>query len=391
MPGNSQRKGAMRKGASRKGPAGRHRRPEAQGPAGQGPDAQGRGPREAHRGQAQARRRAPRGRADQGRSHADVRRSARRSAAGPPGAADRQGEQRGRRGRNTVVEALRAEIPVTAMYVASRIDTDDRVKESLKIATARGLNILETPRGELDRLTDGAIHQGLALQVPPYEYAHPERPARRGGRRRAAGADRGPRRGDRPAQPRCRRPVRGRVRRSRRDRARAAGGRDDRRRLEDLGRRGGPAAGGAGHQPDPGAGVVAAGRVLRRRPGHGRRHRAARPGRWRTTRWCSWSAPRARACPGWCASVRHDRVDPDARRHRVAQRRRRRRGRALRGRPAASPRSHGIGRCGRLGCASSDGCPGRLRVAGSDDRDAPGCRRRGWRPRRACSAGRSRT
>jgi len=30
-----------------------------------------------------------------------------------------------------------------------------------------------TPRGELDRLTDGAIHQGLALQVPPYEYAHP--------------------------------------------------------------------------------------------------------------------------------------------------------------------------------------------------------------------------
>src|SRR5690606_7575679 len=26
----------------------------------------------------------------------------------------------------------------------------------------------------LDRLTDGAVHQGLALQVPPYEYAHPE-------------------------------------------------------------------------------------------------------------------------------------------------------------------------------------------------------------------------
>ena len=33
--------------------------------------------------------------------------------------------------------------------------------------------MLETPRGELDRLTDGAVHQGLALQVPPYEYAHP--------------------------------------------------------------------------------------------------------------------------------------------------------------------------------------------------------------------------
>ena len=23
-------------------------------------------------------------------------------------------------------------------------------------------------------MTDGAIHQGLVLQVPPYEYAHPD-------------------------------------------------------------------------------------------------------------------------------------------------------------------------------------------------------------------------
>src|SRR6476659_9900075 len=76
-------------------------------------------------------------------------------------------------GRNSVVEALRAEVPVTTMYVAGRIDSDDRVREAMKIATARGIPVLETPRGELDRLTDGAVHQGLALQVPPYEYAHP--------------------------------------------------------------------------------------------------------------------------------------------------------------------------------------------------------------------------
>ena len=42
-----------------------------------------------------------------------------------------------------------------------------------KIAQEQGVAMLETPRGELDRLTDGAVHQGLALQVPPYEYAHP--------------------------------------------------------------------------------------------------------------------------------------------------------------------------------------------------------------------------
>ncbi len=75
-------------------------------------------------------------------------------------------------GRNSVVEALRADVPVTTMYVAGRIDSDDRVREALKTATARGIPILETPRGELDRLTDGAVHQGLALQVPPYEYTH---------------------------------------------------------------------------------------------------------------------------------------------------------------------------------------------------------------------------
>ena len=76
-------------------------------------------------------------------------------------------------GRNSVVEALRADVPVATMYIATRIDTDDRVREALKLATERGLAILETPRGELDRLTDGGVHQGLALQVPPYEYAHP--------------------------------------------------------------------------------------------------------------------------------------------------------------------------------------------------------------------------
>jgi 23S rRNA (guanosine2251-2'-O)-methyltransferase len=31
---------------------------------------------------------------------------------------------------------------------------------------------MEAPRAELDRLTAGAVHQGLALQVPPYAYAH---------------------------------------------------------------------------------------------------------------------------------------------------------------------------------------------------------------------------
>jgi 23S rRNA (guanosine2251-2'-O)-methyltransferase len=34
--------------------------------------------------------------------------------------------------------------------------------------------LLEAARPELDRLTNGLNHQGLVLQIPPYEYAHPD-------------------------------------------------------------------------------------------------------------------------------------------------------------------------------------------------------------------------
>ena len=77
-------------------------------------------------------------------------------------------------GRNSVVEALRAEIPATTLYVAALIDIDDRVRESITLATQRALPVLEVSRQEVDRLTDGAIHQGIALQIPQYEYAHPD-------------------------------------------------------------------------------------------------------------------------------------------------------------------------------------------------------------------------
>lgn len=77
-------------------------------------------------------------------------------------------------GRNPVVEALRAGVPASALYIAERIDTDDRVRESLKLATGASVPVLEAPRGELDRLGGGAPHQGLVLQVPAYDYAHPD-------------------------------------------------------------------------------------------------------------------------------------------------------------------------------------------------------------------------
>ncbi|MGH3156279.1 MAG: 23S rRNA (guanosine(2251)-2'-O)-methyltransferase RlmB, partial [Streptosporangiaceae bacterium] len=96
-----------------------------------------------------------------------------------PGGAPRQWRTGGEgpemvAGRNAVIEALRADVPGMALYVAHRIETDDRVRASIKLAADIGLPVLETGRSELDRLTDGAVHQGLALRVRPYQYAHPE-------------------------------------------------------------------------------------------------------------------------------------------------------------------------------------------------------------------------
>ncbi|MGI6877844.1 23S rRNA (guanosine(2251)-2'-O)-methyltransferase RlmB [Microbacterium sp. gxy059] len=101
-------------------------------------------------------------------------------------AAKRGGQQRAPRrrpnddneyvtGRNSVLEALRTRIPATTLYIAQRVEIDDRVTEMLAIARKRDLPILEVTRPELDRMAgfDG-VHQGVALKVPPYEYAHPQ-------------------------------------------------------------------------------------------------------------------------------------------------------------------------------------------------------------------------
>ncbi|GAA3828863.1 23S rRNA (guanosine(2251)-2'-O)-methyltransferase RlmB [Nocardioides panacisoli] len=77
-------------------------------------------------------------------------------------------------GRNPVVEALRERVPITSVYVAEGAERDGRLRETFKLAAELGVGLLEVSRGELDRLTNGAVHQGLAAKIPAYEYAHPE-------------------------------------------------------------------------------------------------------------------------------------------------------------------------------------------------------------------------
>ena len=158
MPGNSQRRGATRtsskKGATVGSGGQRRKGLEGRGPT---PKAEDRVKHKAHKAAARS------------GARATAQRSAR--TGGPARRTRTSSEMIA--GRNAVVEALRANVPVNTLYVAGRIDADDRVREVLKVAAERGIPTLETPRGELDRLTDGATHQGLAAQVPAYTYADP--------------------------------------------------------------------------------------------------------------------------------------------------------------------------------------------------------------------------
>ena len=153
MPGNSQRKGAVRRKGkgNTAGSGGRVRRGlEGKGPT---PKAEDRPYHLAHR-------------AKNTRQHRPARAAAQtgRPGSGPEWVV----------GRNAALEAMEAEIPIPAAYVAEGAERDDRLRDILKLAASRGTALLEVTRGELDRLTGGALHQGVALQLPAFVYAHPD-------------------------------------------------------------------------------------------------------------------------------------------------------------------------------------------------------------------------
>jgi 23S rRNA (guanosine2251-2'-O)-methyltransferase len=76
-------------------------------------------------------------------------------------------------GRNSVLESLRAKVPARALHVGPRLDSDERIGEAVMLAADSGIPVVEAGRAELDRMTGGAIHQGLALKIAPYTYAAP--------------------------------------------------------------------------------------------------------------------------------------------------------------------------------------------------------------------------
>ena len=157
MPGNCQRRGAIKKtgkGNPTAGSGGRVRRGlEGKGPT---PKAKDRPYHKAHK----------KAKDDQGGGAAG-RRVAPHRRQGP-------GDHEWIAGRNSVVEALRAGLPVISVYVAEGAERDSRLREVFSIAADKHISLLEVPKAELDKMTAGAVHQGLAARIPTYEYADPD-------------------------------------------------------------------------------------------------------------------------------------------------------------------------------------------------------------------------
>src|SRR5580693_6765343 len=126
MAGNSRRRGAIRKSGTKKGPV--------VGSGGQ-------------------RRRALEGRGPTPPAHLRPNHpAAKRTQSQQRRPAKRTDETETVLGRNPVLECLRAGVPATALYIALGTEADQRLTESVSRA------------GDL----------GIALQVPPYSYAHPD-------------------------------------------------------------------------------------------------------------------------------------------------------------------------------------------------------------------------
>jgi len=153
MAGNSRRRGAVRKEGSKKGPVVGSGGVRRRGLEGRGATP----PAHLRTGHPAARKAAA---------------SARRASGRPAGKPADETETV--LGRNPVLECLRANAPASALYIARGAEADERLTESVTRAADRGIPILEVPRPDLDRLSANGLHQGIALQVPPYAYAHPD-------------------------------------------------------------------------------------------------------------------------------------------------------------------------------------------------------------------------
>jgi len=73
-------------------------------------------------------------------------------------------------GRHTVLSAIDSERSLNRVWVVQQLRYSGQFLEKLQEAKANGATIDEVSYSWLDRMTNGATHQGIAAQVAPYDY-----------------------------------------------------------------------------------------------------------------------------------------------------------------------------------------------------------------------------
>ena len=62
-------------------------------------------------------------------------------------------------------------MPASTLYVAARIEHDDRTREIIRLAGIHGLNLMEADRLEMDRIARSSNHQGVGMTAQPFQYS----------------------------------------------------------------------------------------------------------------------------------------------------------------------------------------------------------------------------
>lgn len=160
MPGNEQYPGAKRRPGSKKGATKGSGGQRRRGLEGKGPT-----PRAENRvGHPKARAKArAEARAAQPNHAKQLERIRRRYDVGP--------DHEILCGRNAVAEAAYAGVPISRVFMTVSAESDERLGAVVRRAALLGAPVLEATRLDLEALTQGAVHQGVAIEVPAYDYA----------------------------------------------------------------------------------------------------------------------------------------------------------------------------------------------------------------------------
>src|SRR5207248_11260366 len=77
-------------------------------------------------------------------------------------------------------------MPAVSLRIAGGLERDERIIEIRALAEDVAVPTSDVTRSQLDRLIGGGpqaanVHQGVVLQVPPFDYLHPDDLVRRAG------------------------------------------------------------------------------------------------------------------------------------------------------------------------------------------------------------------